>query len=220
MPSKADHTPTSDELLQRHLSPERLSTYLQHCSNDLSAALRLYAWNTEVAGAFWESLGPLLVALRNNIDEQLSRRHQQRGRPGSWLDDPARELTQRARADVAKARSRVRRKKKQVRHGQVLAELSFGFWRFLITRTYQATLWPDVASAFPHAPNRALVTVEHPVDRLYEFRNRLAHHEKVWSQPLHDLHRDLLMVLHHIDPEVSDWVKQSSRIPEVLADHP
>ncbi|GGQ47929.1 hypothetical protein ACFFKE_08505 [Streptomyces mutabilis] len=49
--------------------------------------------------------------------------------------------------------------------GKVIAELSFGFWRFLLARQYKTNLWPDLAGAFPYAPNRALTTVEDPVKR-------------------------------------------------------
>jgi hypothetical protein len=35
-------------------------------------------------------------------------------------------------------------------------------------------LWPDLASGFPHTPDRQLETVEGPLARLHAFRNRLA----------------------------------------------
>ncbi len=190
-------------LLERHLSQDRLSTYVTECSGRLDDALQLYAWNSAVSGAFWEQLG-----------------HAHRRRPGTWLDDPARELTQRARDDIARARSRIVGKGKPPTHGQVVSELSFGFWRFLVSKTYSGTLWPDLASGFPHAPKRALNTVEHPVRQLHEFRIRLGHHQRIWSEPLLDRHREMTDLVGYVDPDVALWVEHVSRVQPTLALRP
>lgn len=160
------------------------------------------------------------MILRNALDGRLTVRHKSRGRPGTWLDDPARELTHFARSDIATARSRIRNKGKPTSHGQVVSELSFGFWRFLVSRTYSGTLWPDLASGFPHAPNRALATVERPVRALHEFRNRLGHHQRVWSEPLLDRYRDMQDLVGHVDPTVAQWVGRTSRVQPTLALRP
>ena len=59
----------------RHLSEERLSTYLAASGGDFERAIALYAWNSEVTGAFWEHLGHLEVTLRNALDARLADRH-------------------------------------------------------------------------------------------------------------------------------------------------
>ena len=155
-------SPTSRALVE-HLSGERLSTYLAARDGNLDAAVALYAWNGEVTGAFWEHLGHVEVTLRNTLDARLTDRHDRLHRAGTWLDDSTRELTPRARTDIATARARVKAKGKAAVHGQVLSELSSGFWRFLVSKTYSGRFWPDLASGFPHAPNRALTTIETPV---------------------------------------------------------
>jgi hypothetical protein len=55
-------------------------------------------------------------------------------------------------------------------------------------------LWPDVAGAFPHAPNRARRTIEDPIVRLHEFRNSIARHERIWSERVEDRYRDRLLL--------------------------
>lgn len=140
-------------LLEQRLSPERLSTYVVACTGRLDDALVLYQWNTAVTGAFWEDMAHLEVLLRNAIDDRLTVRHADRGRTGTWLDDPARELTKYAREDITRAKERLRSKRKQFSRGQVVSELSFGFWRFLLSKRH-TNLWPDVATGFPHAPNQ------------------------------------------------------------------
>jgi len=59
-----------------------------------------------MTAAFWEPMGHLEVALRNTLDDRLAR-HRRLERLGSWLDDPAQELSNRARLDIAGARDRL-----------------------------------------------------------------------------------------------------------------
>jgi len=127
--------------IERHLSSARLSTYLTATRGDLDAAVDLYRWNAAVSAALWESIGHAEVVLRNATHDALSARHAAKGRQGQWYDDPARELDQHARDDVAKA---IRRAKAGASPpaGKVVAELSFGFWRYLLAKRYTALLWP------------------------------------------------------------------------------
>ncbi len=205
--------------LERLFSAERLGAYLAHCNGDFIAALDLYCWNSSITAALWEPIGHLEVALRNVLDAQLTARHERLGRPGSWLDDPAQELSDRAREDIATARERVRRKGKRISTGQTISELGFGFWRYLITRKL-TRLWPDLAGGFQYAPNRRLGTVEVPLNRLHVFRNRLAHHERIWNRGPADRYEDLLALAGYIDPTLRSWIVGTSRVPQVLSGRP
>ena len=218
-----DHNSSSDEHESSTLLPlfgqPRMQGYLDVCGGDPGAALQLYRWNTRASGAFWETLSHLEVVLRNVLASRLGERHAAAGRPGSWLDDPARELDGRAHRDIAQARGRVRAKGKQPSDGQTLSELGFGFWRFLLAKRY-TSLWPALAGGFPHAPDRARATIEQPVINLHEFRNRLAHHERIWNQPLKDRHTDISALLGYVDIDLAGWVAESCRITTVLAECP
>lgn len=211
---------TSLKIVHEYLSSERLSTYLRACDHELASALRLYAWNTLVAGAFWEVIGHFEIILRNSLDGRLAYRHARLGRSGDWLDGSVPELGRQTLKDIDKARARVRVKGKRLCHGQIIAELPLGFWRYLLAKQYQTTLWPDLAGAFPHKPDRSMSSVELPVHRIYDLRNRIAHHERIWSLPLEDRYRDILVVLGYIDPEMRAWVEKASRVPQVLAARP
>lgn len=206
--------------LIRCFSAPRFDGYLDAVAGDQETAVALYLWNTEVTGARWDTVGHLEVALRNALADRLAERHARVGRVGSWLDDPARELAEKARTDIAKARSRVATKNKPASDGQTISELSFGFWRFFLARRYNTTLWPDLAGAFPHALNRDRRTIEQPVERLHSFRNRLAHHERIWTEPLRVRYADVLAALGYLDPNVSAWADQTSRVPALLATCP
>jgi hypothetical protein len=214
MPGSRQALPEPGRILH-HFSAARTDAYIIQAGGDRSAALDLYRWNTETTGAFWDTIGYLEVALRNTLDDRLSRRHARLRRTGSWLDDSTGELDANARLDIAKARSRVAAKGKAPSDGQTISELSFGFWRFLLARRY-TNIWPDLAAGFPHAPNRSRTTVEAPVARLHTFRNRLAHHQRIWTEPLTDRYHDVLTLLGYLDPALRQWVERHSRIDAML----
>jgi len=67
--------------------------------------------------------------------------------------------------------------------GKVVAELSFGFWRFLLARRYTASLWPALRPGFPYLPSADRRELEAPVTRLHQLRNRVAHHEPLIAEP-------------------------------------
>jgi hypothetical protein len=147
--------------IERLFSRERMSTYVARYDGDFDAAVHLYRWNAAITAAFWEPIGHLEVALRNRLSDQLFTRHRRLARKLTWLDDPGRELSGKGRDDIAAARSRIKRKGKRASEGQTISELSFGFWRFLVAKK-RTSLWPDLASAFPFAPNRRRETIEAP----------------------------------------------------------
>lgn len=137
-----------------HFGAPRLRHYLIEAGGDVDRAMRLYEWNTDLSAAFWESLGHLEVALRNTIDRQMSMRHAAQGRDGHWIYDDARELGRdRGRpprrhsypyVDVNTAINRVRKNGMPTDPGQIISEMSFGFWHQMVSQS-QMFLWPDLA---------------------------------------------------------------------------
>lgn len=60
-------------------------------------------------------------------------------------------LDERARQDVAEASRRAKQRNDAPSHGKVVAELSFGFRRFLVASRYLTSIWmPAARHAFPH----------------------------------------------------------------------
>ncbi|MEV0694705.1 hypothetical protein [Streptomyces sp. NPDC050388] len=212
--------PPDDKAVIELISPDRLNPYLTACAGDTTAALALYRWNSDLAAAFFESLGHLEIMLRNALDARLVARQQRRGRTTEWYADRQVPLSGKARSDITQAQERAGRGGVIIPRGKIIAELSFGFWRFLLARQYKTSLWPDLAGAFPHAPNRALNTVEDPVKRLHKFRNRIAHHEGIRHLPLEARRDDIQTVLGFIAPVAATWVADASRIDDVLARRP
>lgn len=215
--------------LEQRLSSERLRPYRTEVGGDLQRALQLYEWNAAISAAFFELLGHFEVVLRNSLHDQLRIWHAAKGRGGQWYDDPAHLLDQRGGADIAKVRRTLADNSQVETPGKVVAELGFGFWRFLLDKRYQATLWaPCLQHAFPYLSPRRLKMVSTPVASLHWLRNRIAHHEPVHrvsrgdqrSVSLADGHSAVLQVAGFMDPGIAAWLSVLSRVPTMLASRP
>lgn len=209
------------QVLEARLSRERLGPYRRTVGGDLDLAIELYEWNSAAAGAFFETLGHLEVLLRNALHDQLSAWHTTGGHRGHWYDDPSGVLDTRRHADIAAARDRIRRGHGAETPGKLVAELNFGFWRFLLDRRYQTLLWaPALRRAFPHLHPQRRELVYSPVYELNRLRNRIAHHEPIHDRNLTDRHDDLLRITGFIDPATQAWLAARSRVPAVLQSRP
>lgn len=208
--------------VERYVTQARLGPYLAETGNDYALAEELYVWNLRVSGAFHEVLGVFEVALRNALCEQL--RHWHGKRTGTWLDDPTSTFDARRIEQIKAACRALSQKGKPLTEGHIVAELSFGFWRFLLSKRYQNTLWaPHLRKAFPGMRTQRREVVYKHVEALLTLRNRIAHHEPIHRFPLADLadlHAAMLLVTSWIDPGMSNWLANLSRVPSVLAAKP
>ncbi|MFI5541562.1 hypothetical protein ACIA5H_34785 [Nocardia sp. NPDC051900] len=210
--------------LRRFLSAGRFDRYAQVAGSD-AAGERLYEWNQLVAGAWHETLGSFEIVLRNALDAQLVTYHQRvHNGNGDWYTDPRMPwgTNTRLAQSIRKARGRATLNNTIPEvHGKVVAELTFGFWRYTLANTYQSTLWAQAyRRAFPRLRPQRRTSVYDPITRLHELRNRVAHHE-----PIHTLDHDALLtelteVLTWNDPAAAAWVGTTSRIPAVLKTRP
>jgi hypothetical protein len=197
------------------LSSERLEPYRRAAGGDTAAALRLYEWNLAVSGALYEVLAVLEVVLRNELSRQLEEHHG--SRPGHWYDDPRGLLSAHARGDIAVARQRVSRLRRQETPGRIVAELSFGFWKFLLARRYEATLWTKhLRHAFPRLQPQDRGVVFRTVDGLHSLRNRIAHHEPVHRRNLDADAAAVFRLFSWIDADVNRWAHSLSRLQPLL----
>ena len=115
--------------------------------------------------------------------------------------------------------------------GKVVAELMFGFWRYLSTGAHEKTLWvPYLHNAFPPKTNRA--DIDKQIEKIHKIRNRAAHHEPLLradpatgtldlsTQPLEAAHRNLLALAGLLSPEVGAFIRAHSPLPALLTTQP
>lgn len=213
---------THIELLRARFAPARFDRYVAAVQGDPVAALRLYEWNAMASGALFVAIGHFEVLLRNALDVELCRYHRKViGGDGAWWKDPAMPLQADLADRVSEARRRAVRGGAPETHGKVIAELMFGFWRFLLDARHSPTLWaPALRHAFPHLRPKVRVEVYDRVEHLNTLRNRIAHHEPIHRVPLEERWRDLLMVAGWICPTTAAWISSSSTVPVVLTAKP
>jgi hypothetical protein len=142
--------------IAERLTTDRLQSYLAASGGDLPLAIELYDWNARIGGALHEDIGRIEVVFRNALDAALVAYGAANGWPAVWYDRaalfPGRH-GRRALEDITAARSRAARRGVVETHGKVIAELTFGFWRFLCTAPYLTSLWvPALADTFPNHP--------------------------------------------------------------------
>ncbi len=209
-----------DDAVIALLTDARLTSYVRS-TRTRSGAMRLYEWNLRAASAVMELTGAVEVIARNALDRELTSWADRRN-VGDWLDEAP--LDPRGRQDVVKAAERAARGGSRDRHDRLVAELSFGFWRYLLSSRYHASLWvPDLHRAFPRGPAELRSRrreVEGRMHRLHLARNRAAHHEPIHQR---DLHRDLddaLELLGWIHPAAAEWAADVTSLSAVLDARP
>lgn len=199
-------------------SAERLAPYRRH-TIDLAAAVRLYEWNTQVSAAWWHDIAHLEVLVRNAIHQQLSSWCERTYGHCYWYDDPGGFFTPAHTADIAAAKGRLRRLGRPEEPGRIVAELNFGFWRYVLAGHYELSLWrPSMHRAFPGQPRRR--GIHERLARLHQLRNRIGHHEPIYDRPLASLHNTLMEIATWISPETADWIRAHSPVAKALTQRP
>ena len=213
--------------LDAWLSAPRFATYLAAAGGDRRRAFDLYEWNARVAGAFFRDLAHLEVALRNAYDTAIVT-HTAPSLP-HWTQDPYRLFPVQMRTandgtqfDAnATARKQLQDAARKIGAnqppGKTIAELSFGFWRYLSTGARHTPLWiPYLHHAF--TPGTSRPAVDRPVADLHRFRNRIAHHEPLlrWptatAQPLRDRYADIITIAGLISSDLRDYLAHTSTV--------
>lgn len=204
------------------LSTERLSSYMRASDGDIDAAFTLYEWNMHASAAVTMTTGMVEVIVRNALDRELTRWAGERDYR-SWLESVP--LDDRGMADIAKARMRATRDDRDPRvHGKVVAELTFGFWRYLVASRYLTSLWtPALHKAFPSG-QRDITQRRREVDaelqRLMLVRNRAAHHEPIFRRDLRADRTSALRIASWIDPVAAQWVDRMSDLDAIYDARP
>ncbi|MGL3198409.1 MULTISPECIES: hypothetical protein [Curtobacterium] len=203
------------------ITAERLRSYIER-TGSATAAVRLYEWNMRAAASVMELTGVVEVIARNALDREL-RAWADRRTGAPWFDVAP--LDARGRADLANARARASRDGRRGEvHGRVIAELTFGFWRYLVESRYLTALWtPALHRAFPHGPADSLTRqreVRRRLQQLHFVRNRAAHHEPIHARDLQRDHDYALELLGWVSPVAAEWAADTTSLRAVLTTRP
>lgn len=201
--------------LSQWFSSARMSRYADHPSPEA-----LYLWNTRLTKTYLADIEHLEVLLRNCIHTALARRYDER-----WFDNGRIAFSEVADKSIRKAKRRAGGS--GAPPGKIIAELSFDFWRFLLSGNYHANIWPQIEKALKEKPD-SRKQFEELVVIVYNMRNRCSHHESIVQQ--HDMPREVAhldsvdyaiqTVASFIDPQAATWIKENSQVPVIRAQRP
>jgi hypothetical protein len=208
--------------LERTLTRVRIARYITATGGDLAEALQLYEKNIALSEALFGFLHGLEIAVRNSLHHVLSadigtQDWYKNNLPLPFPTVPRLVFTIPMQKMIDKARRNVG---SPAPVGKLIAELTFGFWPFLISGQFH-NLWSASShQAFPHArvPRSHVHTRLETIQRL---RNRIAHHEPILSSQNavytgHASHStidlpSILECVSWISPATADWLLTCTR---------
>lgn len=213
---------------ERLISKPRLDKYRPANRDDLETLVN-YLWNVALSEALLQGLAALEVGLRNAIHNTLTTHV---GTP-HWFHAVLKPDEMKFVNDVWTKLSK--RHDRPPTPGQIIAELTFGFWPPLFDSRYH-DLWRSSRTAlfratFPHIPSglpphQAVVpkTIHERVELCYKLRNRVMHHEPIFaglillnkpSVLLVDIHGYITETLGWIDPHLATTLGFVDRFPDI-----
>ncbi|MPY82209.1 MAG: hypothetical protein GEV00_02615 [Actinophytocola sp.] len=204
--------------LESWFSTDRVAPYRDTCNGDGDQAAALYAWNAELSAAMWHTLGHVEVLVRNALHRELSTWSRHRYGTDRWYLKIARLISDNTRLDINTARRRATRNGRAETAGRVVAELNLGFWRYVLARRYDGTLWRYCM--FRAFPGKRRADVERAVANLHVLRNRIGHHEPIHNRPIGELLTLALRVASWTNLAAGDWIAAGDTARELLAKRP
>lgn len=212
--------PARFNAIETTISAARLARYLPEARGDKHLALRLYVWNARLCEAFYLPTQLAEVAVRNAIHKPVSLRFKAQWYSAVAFQSMLPPRLARELYNVVTEEQRLKRGSFSENH--VIAGLSFGFWVSLLTNSYDKHLWATgMAKSFPHLPaGLTRQNVYDDVDRLRQWRNRIAHHNAIFDKsPRHEL-ANTLKILSWICPETQWFANELSNVERVLSNKP
>lgn len=206
------YTPERLQALERSISPERLSHYLEEAQGDLEAAIRLYEHNARLSAALYGPLQCLEVTIRNAMNDQFCAAF-----GPNWHDL---DVIQLQPAQITNVQDAVREAEEFDDDGNVIvptlgaviAELRFAFWVGVLGPKNEAELWRKALyKAFPHRPKGTeRKAIQLALNSLRRLRNRIAHHCRILQRDLDADHKLILEIIGWVCPDTREWIAAHS----------
>lgn len=190
--------------IQQSLSVPRLDRYMHMAKGDLKLALAFHNWNTALGSSLHLPLQIFELSFRNCLHDSLS------GRFGhDWYDSQFAILDADGQRTVTVAKDKLIKQGRPISSPPVIAQFTFGFWLNLLKRRYETPFWiPAIKNGFTHAPKPVMRQATFDaVDKIRNLRNRIAHHEPIYTR---DLRAELKHVTHvaaWICPDTAQWIE-------------
>lgn len=169
------------------MTDARMNRYLQACDGNTRKAMTLYRKNLQLTQELFTVISCFEIALRNAIDKRIVV-----SLGNDWLQNA---VTQDGIFDTAKCRitkvniTDALRKLNHYSHYKLVAELGFGFWRFMFAQNQFNATSRVLLHIFPLKPKSTPeiqynnTFIFNQLAQLNDIRNRMAHHEPICFVP-------------------------------------
>lgn len=171
----------------RVMTDARMQRYLIACGNDTRKAMTLYRRNLQLTQELFTVISCFEVALRNAIDREMTFVY-----GNDWLRDAITPNgifdTQRCHLTKSNINDAIN-KLHTYSHYKLIAELGFGFWRFMFAQNQFNASGRILLRVFPSKPTSTSAIqynntyVFNQLAQLNNIRNRMAHHEPICFLP-------------------------------------
>lgn len=169
------------------MTPARMGRYLSACGNNTKKAMTLYRLNLKLSQELFTIISCYEVTLRNLID-----RHLIATLGHDWLRTGAAHGgifdNHHCRLTAININDAVNKLNLSYTHNKLVAELGFGFWRFMFAQRQYSATGRILLMIFPSKPvstpaiqyNQTFVFNQ--LAQINNLRNRIAHHEPICFQ--------------------------------------
>jgi len=173
-----------------------------------------------MAGATYEALHLFEILLRNAMDREIKAWNAAQGYSETWLLTPDPRLKKLLEpATLAKAQQRAmvvaRRDGRDQLHDDVLAQMTFATWRYLLpsnTSIPKQRLWTAATMfAFP-VWNAGWEPIVRRIESIHELRNRVAHLEPLHRGNLRRARQSMRQMAYAFGPEASAIFREKERM--------
>lgn len=168
---------------EKTISAPRMSRYKISCNGNTRKAMTLYRLNLRLSQELFTIVGCFEIALRNAIDHHYSKEH-----GIDWLKNaagPTGMFNSRICGKTPYIIAEAARRLTNYSHPKLIAEMDFGFWRYLFAKHQFRIAGQSLLKIFPSKPksskqhnyNDKFIFDE--LEKINNLRNRIAHHEPV-----------------------------------------
>ncbi len=165
----------------------RMNRYLIACGGNSRKAMTLYRKNLQLSQELFTVISCFEVALRNAIDKTVTHSLgidwlSDAASYGGIFDSPKCRLT---KDNICDALNKLH----IYSHYKLVAELGFGFWRFMFAQNQFNATGRILLRVFPSKPKSSHaiqynnIYIFNQLAQLNEIRNRIAHHEPICFLP-------------------------------------
>lgn len=210
-------TPQAGDLLAALPAP-RLRPFLRETDDDADKALELYRWSHQMAADSLTVISHVEVLLRHRIDSLLAEHFDEHHRQIPWFMQPS-TLDERQNENLQKITDRHVNRRTLARD-QIIAATDLGFWTAFLSPSRQG-LWDRcLHRGFDKRVVKERKDVSTALEKLRNFRNRVAHHDSLLKTPVHEEMANLRKIADALDASLASWIFEGSTWQETYADRP